>query len=148
MADPRLDQQSCIWDLLRHKLGILTLDRLVMVAVDDPDRHGNAMELFRSEVRLGRPHLGDLIEERLILVQRWRKPLVFSLGLGDKCVEDRTLGDVLQSIRVGVSCKREDLCHPIRMMNGDVQSQDRSVAPADNCRLADLQKVHHRDDVG
>src|SRR5271167_1277860 len=50
MADLRLQQQPCIGDRVRHELGVLALDRLVVVGVDDPGRHGDAAQLFRGEM--------------------------------------------------------------------------------------------------
>ena len=41
VANFGLDQQSSVGDVRHHELGVLALDRLVMVRIDDPGRHMN-----------------------------------------------------------------------------------------------------------
>ena len=53
-------------DLRRHELGILALDCLVVVTIDDPGRRCDNTQLCLGEVWLGRRHLGDLIEEAFV----------------------------------------------------------------------------------
>src|SRR5208283_2550338 len=48
VADLGLQQQTAAGDPARHEFGIVPLDGLVVVGVDDPDRHGYAVQLLRS----------------------------------------------------------------------------------------------------
>src|SRR5262249_467424 len=73
------EQQSGIWDYSGHEFGILALDRLVVIAVNDPDRYCNCGKLLGGEIWLCRPHSGYLVEERFVRLWRWRDLLVFRL---------------------------------------------------------------------
>ena len=88
MADVRLNEQPGARDLPCHEQGILAFDRLVVVAIDNPDRHSDGLKLFCGKVRLRRPHLGDFIKECLVLVRRWRKLFILLLRPRDKTGED------------------------------------------------------------
>jgi hypothetical protein len=56
--------------------------------------------------------------------------------------------DVFDAARIGVRGKSKELCDTLGMVNGDVEADDRPIAPADNGRSLYLQKVHQRDDIG
>ena len=86
-----------------HELGILALDRLVMVGIDDPGWRFDVTQLCLGEIRLGRPHLGNLVEEAVVFGRSRREPLILLFGSGDIGVEDRALVNVRDpgGIRVG-----------------------------------------------
>src|ERR1700712_3338058 len=56
VADRRLQQQSGVWDVGGHELGVFPFDRLIVVAIDDPGRHGDRLQLLGGPVRLRGPH--------------------------------------------------------------------------------------------
>src|SRR5664279_331249 len=148
MADIWLEQQLRARDLFCHEQDIFAFDRLVVVAIDNPDRHFDGVKLLRGEVWLARPHLGDFIQKLLVLIGRWRKTFILPPRARDKAIKDRALVDILNPARIGIRGEGEEFCYVLWMMNGDVEPNDRAIAPADNGRLRDLQKVHEPDDIG
>src|SRR5262245_43391940 len=140
------EQQTGIWDFSGHEFGILALDRLVVIAVNDPDRYCNCGKLLCGKIWLCRPHSGYLVEEGIVRLWRWRELLIFRLRPGNKFVEYRALCDVLDARRIGIGGKCEEFCYSLRMTDGDVQSQNRSIAPAGDRGLSDLQIVHECED--
>ena len=109
VTDLRLQQQAGIRDVRGHVLGVLSFDRLVMIGIDNPGRHGDAMEVLGRPVRLGFPHFRDLGEEGLVLAGRGRQRLVFFLRAGDEGVEHRTVGDVGDAARIRIGGEGEQL---------------------------------------
>ena len=78
-----------------------------VIGIDNPARHGDAMEVLGRPVRLGFPHFRDLGEEGLVLAGRGRQRLVFFLRAGDEGVEHRTVGDVGDAARIRIGGEGE-----------------------------------------
>src|SRR5271166_6834043 len=70
MAHVRQDEETGMRDGRRDIFGVLALDRLVMVAVDDQDGRVDRRELSVRPIRLVPPHLADLIDEGGIFLGR------------------------------------------------------------------------------
>lgn len=62
-AGCRSSPASGIWSAINKVFSRLI--RLVVVSVNDPSRDLDAPQLFRSKVRLRRPHLADLLRNDL-----------------------------------------------------------------------------------
>src|SRR5215467_4109974 len=76
-------------DQRRHQVGVLALDRLIVVGVDDPYGHRNSLQLCIGEVGLGRPHVLDVSDELFELTGSRRELRVFGGGACGKLREDR-----------------------------------------------------------
>ena len=72
MADVGQDQQPRMRDRRGDIFGVLALDRLVVIAVDDEDRRVDRLELRVAPVRLLGPHLADLSDEGVVVLRRRR----------------------------------------------------------------------------
>src|SRR5262249_22667366 len=108
MTYARQEQQSCIWDFLGHELGIVSIDRLVVVRVNNKDWYRNCPKFFRGKTWFCRPHMGNLVEEGFVAIRRWRELFIFRLCAGDELVKDRALGNVLDAGRVGIGGKGKE----------------------------------------
>ena len=80
------------------------------------------------------------VDAAIELVRCRRKRLVFLLGARDTGVEYRALSDVGHAARVGVDGEGKELGQPFGMMDGDVETEDRAVAPADDRSLGSFRK--------
>jgi hypothetical protein len=142
-----LQQQPGIGDRAGHELGVLALDRLVVIGVDDPGRHRDASQLLGREVGLRLPHLADLVEKGFVLVWCRRQCRVFLFGARDIGVGHRAVGDVGHPARIGIGGKSKELAQPLGMMDRDVETDYPPVAPTDDRHLGELQEVHQADHV-
>ena len=59
-----------------HVIGVLALDRFIVVAVDNPRRHFDVAQLLVGKMRLARPHLLDIRLEGVELRGRRRESRV------------------------------------------------------------------------
>ena len=72
MASIRLDEQRGAGRPVRHRARLVVIDHFIVIGIDDPGRHSNFCKIRFRPVRLRIPHVGDLREERLIIVRRRR----------------------------------------------------------------------------
>src|SRR5262245_48213717 len=70
VADLGLQQQASVGNGAGHELGVLATNGLVVIAVGDTSRHPDGAKVGGSPVRLGRPHVADLLEEALVQSRR------------------------------------------------------------------------------
>ena len=105
-------------------------------------------ELGVGPVGLDEPHLADLIDEGGVFVRRRRERGVFLARARDESGEGRVLLDILDDARgPGVGGEGEHLADPVLVPEREVDADDAAVAPADDVRLRDLERVHQRHDV-
>src|SRR5580704_4792082 len=112
-------------------IGVLALDRFIVVAIDNPRRHLDVAQLLVGKMWLARPHLLDIRFEDVELRRRWRKSQVLLRGALLKGFEDGALVDVLHTRGIGIRGKREQSRQPVGMVDGDIEANDRSVTPSD-----------------
>ena len=142
MTDVRQDQQPGARDRCGYVLGVCAFDRLVVVAIHHQHRCLDRLELRVGPVRLGVPHLADLRDEFVVLRRRGGQPGVFVAGALDVAGEGWVLLHAFLHARChGVGGEGEDLADAVRMADRQVQSEDRSVAPAHDVGATDMQRV-------
>src|ERR1700680_1437164 len=136
MTDVRLNEKTGTGYERRHFFRLLSLDRLVMIAVDD--QHGNPYrsQLIFGPVWLRIPHLGNLSDERAVFVRRSGELLVLAARSLDKASKRRVLQHVLFHAAGIIVCRKsEHSRQSIWVMHGEVKRQDAAVAPSDDRRL-------------
>ena len=147
MADIRLHDEPGIGDCSGHEPRILEFDRLVMVAIDDPNRQVDRAQGLRGEIGLGRPHVVDVVEKGIIAARCWREFGIFAPRPSDEPVENGALARVFQATRIAIGGKGEEAAQPLGMMNGDIKAENGTVAPADDRRPLDGQKIHEPENI-
>src|SRR5580700_2054981 len=101
-----------------------------MVAIDDPYRCSDLLQVVICPVRLGPPHLGDLGEESLVLTGSRRHRLVFFSDASDVAVEYRAVADVGDSARVRIGGKGEHFRQALRVPLRDIEAKDMQAQTA------------------
>lgn len=148
MADIRQDQQASAGNGRGHVFGVFTLDGFVVVTVNDQYRAFDFRQVLGRPIRLARPHMADLLDERVVLLGGRRQLHVFLAGAFNVGGERRVLLDTFLYPRgLGVGSESEDLAGALRVAHRQVQPEDRAVTPADDVGAFDLQSVEQRDDV-
>src|SRR5208282_371011 len=113
-----------------HVIGVLALDRLVVISIDDPCRHLDMAQLIVGKMRLGRPHVLYVREEGFEACRGRRESRVLLRCALDIGSEDWALAHILHARWIGIRAKREQSCQALRMMDRDVETNNRSVTPS------------------
>src|ERR1700736_377141 len=122
---------------------MLTLDGLVMIAVDDEDWRVDRLELRITSIWLLGPHLADLVDEAVVILRRRRMGSVLPAGALDIGGEGRVLLDaVLYTRRHRICCEGEDLAHSLLMTHGEIDAENGAIAPPHDVGLGNFQAVH------
>src|ERR1700694_180762 len=127
---------------------MLPLDSCVVLAIHRPYRYPNLAELHLRPIWLVFPHLGDLIVKGGILPRSCGELRIFSAGARNKGGEGGVLLHIVLEPggrSIGAEC--EYTSHPLGMTHRQVEADDSSVAPTDNGRFVDFQRVEQRDDI-
>ena len=128
--------------------GMVALDRLVMVAVDDEDRRVDRLELIVASISADRPHPADMVDERVIFLGRRGIAGIFMTGaLDDIRRRSGSSRALFHAGGDGVGGEGEHLADPVLVAHREVEPKDAPVAPADDVGLRDLQRIHQRHDV-
>jgi hypothetical protein len=98
MADIGEDQDLGARNRCGDMVGMLPLDSFVMLAVHHPHRYPNLAQLGIGPVRLGFPHLSDLIVESGVLPRCCGEPRIFPPGARNEGGEG---GVVLEAVLDG-----------------------------------------------
>ena len=123
-------------NVVGHEQCVDPLDRLVVIGIDDPGRRRDAAELLGRKMRLRLPHLHHLARKASYSVRRRRRLSYSVFARAMIGVEHRALRDVRDAGRIGIGGEGKQSGQPLGMMDGDVEPDDRAVAPADDRGLA------------
>src|SRR6516164_2543676 len=98
-------------------------------------------------MRLRIPHVVNILQKGRVVLWRRRELRVFASGAPLEVGKDRARAQIHDGRRVRVSGKRKEPRYAGGMMYRQVESDDGSVAPSDDCGLTYVQRIEHPYDV-
>ena len=123
------------------------VDELIMLPLNDRDRHVDIGQITYRVIGFGLLHLADCIEKGRDLIRCGRQ-LGIVLGVPPETpAEDWAWLDILLAAGIHVAGKEEDTCTPRGGIPGEDQSGVCAVASAHKGCFFQLQVVHHGENV-